>query len=65
MSIIELPSVRPILTVSEEKKVTRKTFVIDTNVLVHDSTAIKRFKENDVVIPLTVLEELDSQALQR
>ncbi|HSX38833.1 MAG TPA: PhoH family protein [Chlamydiales bacterium] len=38
----------------------RKTFVIDTNVLVHDSTAIKKFKKNDVVIPLSVLEELDS-----
>lgn len=39
---------------------TRKTFVIDTNVLVYDATAIKKFKENDVVIPLAVLEELDS-----
>lgn len=46
--------------VSEEKKVTRKTFVIDTNVLVHDPTAITKFKDNDVVIPLWVLEELDS-----
>ncbi len=46
-------------TWSEERKVTRKTFVIDTNVLVHDPTAIKKFKDNDVVIPLAVLEELD------
>src|SRR4029077_9401492 len=46
--------------VSEEKKVSRKTFVIDTNVLVHDPSAIKKFKDNDVVIPLSVLEELDS-----
>ncbi|MCC6127666.1 MAG: PhoH family protein [Chlamydiae bacterium] len=37
----------------------RKTFVIDTNVLVHDPESIKKFKENDVVIPLIVLEELD------
>src|ERR1700757_341938 len=44
----------------EDRKVTRKTFVIDTNVLVHDPAAIKKFKENDVVIPLSVLEELDS-----
>lgn len=44
----------------EGKKVTRKTFVIDTNVLIHDPSAIKQFKENDVVIPLSVLEELDS-----
>ncbi len=39
---------------------TRKTFVIDTNVLLHDPDAILKFKENDVVIPLAVLEELDS-----
>lgn len=39
--------------------VERKTFLIDTNVLIHDSMAIKQFKDNDVVIPLSVLEELD------
>ncbi|MEN9654436.1 MAG: hypothetical protein RL235_548 [Chlamydiota bacterium] len=44
---------------NERRKVTRKTFVIDTNVLVHDPASVKKFKENDVVIPLTVLEELD------
>ena len=38
---------------------TRKTFVIDTNVLLHDPDAIKKFRDNDVVIPLIVLEELD------
>ena len=43
----------------EGKKVSRKTFVIDTNVLVYDPAAIRKFKENDVVIPLSVLEELD------
>ncbi len=37
----------------------RKSFIIDTNVLLHDPEAIKRFKDNDVVIPLVVLEELD------
>ncbi len=37
----------------------RKTFVIDTNVLLHDPDAIGKFHENDVVIPLIVLEELD------
>ncbi len=37
----------------------RKTFVIDTNVLLHDPDAIGKFKENDVVIPLAVIEELD------
>lgn len=39
---------------------TRKTFIIDTNVLLHDPDAIRKFKDNDVVIPLVVLEELDS-----
>lgn len=39
---------------------TRKTFVLDTNVLLHDPDAIGKFKDNDVVVPLVVLEELDS-----
>ena len=38
----------------------RKSFVIDTNVLLHDPEAIKKFKDNDVIIPLVVLEELDT-----
>ncbi len=38
---------------------TRKAFVIDTNVLLHDPDAIRKFVDNDVVIPLIVLEELD------
>ena len=38
----------------------RKTFVIDTNVLLHDPDAIGKFSDNDVIIPLSVLEELDS-----
>ena len=37
----------------------RKTFVIDTNVLLHDPDAIGKFRDNDVIIPLNVLEELD------
>ncbi len=36
-----------------------KTFVIDTNVLIHRPDAILSFKENEVVVPLWVLEELD------
>ena len=36
-----------------------KIFIIDTNVILHDSSCIHQFEENDVVIPLTVLEELD------
>lgn len=38
----------------------RKSFVIDTNVLLHDPQAISKFKDNDVIIPLNVFEELDS-----
>ena len=38
---------------------TRKAFVIDTNVLLHDPDAILKFRDNDVIIPLVVLEELD------
>lgn len=37
----------------------KKTFIIDTNVLLHDPEAITKFPENNVVIPVTVLEELD------
>ncbi len=37
----------------------RKTFVLDTNVLLYDKTSIHSFPGNDVVIPLLVLDELD------
>jgi len=43
----------------ETVNVARKTFVLDTNVLLHDPDAIKRFKDSNIVIPLVVLEELD------
>ncbi len=36
-----------------------KTFVLDTNVILHDSTCIYHFENNHVVIPITVIEELD------
>lgn len=36
-----------------------KLFIVDTNVILHDSTCIYQFKQHDVVIPITVLEELD------
>ncbi len=38
----------------------RRIFVLDTNVLMHDPTAIFRFEEHDVYIPMAVLEELDA-----
>jgi PhoH-like ATPase len=40
-------------------KKTPKTFVLDTNVILHDADSIKMFQENDVIIPLAVIEELD------
>ena len=36
-----------------------QNFILDTNVLLHDPTAIRHFKENHVIIPLKVLEEID------
>ncbi|MFO7305158.1 MAG: PhoH family protein [Gammaproteobacteria bacterium] len=38
----------------------RRIFVLDTNVLMHDPTAIFRFEEHDIYIPMVVLEELDA-----
>jgi PhoH-like ATPase len=37
-----------------------KTFVLDTNVLIHDNEAIFSFDDNKVVLPMTVIEELDN-----
>jgi PhoH-like ATPase len=37
-----------------------KIFVLDTSVIIYDHTAIRNFAEHDVVIPITVLEELDN-----
>ena len=36
-----------------------KTFVLDTNVILHDPTCISHFQENNIVIPLVVIEEMD------
>lgn len=37
-----------------------KLFVLDTNILMHDPTAIYHFQEHDVYLPMVVLEELDA-----
>ncbi|MEO6569312.1 MAG: PIN domain-containing protein, partial [Opitutaceae bacterium] len=37
-----------------------KTFVLDTNVLLHDPQSIFKFEDNNLAIPVEVLEELDS-----
>ncbi len=36
-----------------------KLFVLDTNVILHDAGCLWNFKENDIAVPITVLEELD------
>ena len=41
----------------DEKK---RLFILDTNVILYDYTCIYNFKEHDVVIPIVVLEEIDS-----
>ncbi len=38
----------------------KKNFVLDTNVLLHDPRSIFGFEENDVVIPIYVIEEIDN-----
>ncbi|MCZ4408972.1 PhoH family protein [Cryomorphaceae bacterium 1068] len=38
----------------------KKIFVLDTSVILYDSNAIKNFEENDIAIPIQVLEELDN-----
>lgn len=40
-------------------KKNKKVFVIDTNVILHDYNCLYKFQENDIVIPIVVLEELD------
>ena len=37
----------------------KKVYVLDTNILLHEPFAFLNFQEHDVVIPMTVLEELD------
>src|SRR5512137_3188396 len=37
----------------------KKIYVIDTNVLVHDPEALLRFEDNEIVLPIAVIEELD------
>ena len=39
----------------------KRIYALDTNVLLHDPTALFRFEEHDVFIPMTVLEELDEK----
>ena len=36
-----------------------KIFVLDTNIVLHDYQSVKQFQDNDIVIPIAVIEELD------
>jgi|GEM_PF-2508059 len=38
----------------------RRLYLLDTNVLMHDPTALFRFEEHDIFLPMVVLEELDA-----
>ncbi len=38
----------------------KKIFVLDTNVILHDPSCIRHFTSHDIIIPITVIEELDS-----
>jgi PhoH-like ATPase len=38
----------------------KRLFILDTNVLMHDPTALFRFQEHDVFLPMVVLEEMDA-----
>ncbi|HIS10593.1 MAG TPA: ribonuclease, partial [Candidatus Avibacteroides excrementipullorum] len=41
-------------------KAKKKNFVLDTNVILHDYDCLKNLQDNDVYIPMIVLQELDN-----
>ena len=46
-------------TIMLNKTSKSKIFILDTNVILHDHTCIYQFQDNDIILPITVLEELD------
>src|SRR5512135_3340112 len=50
---------RPPLNNVSQRKDEMKNFVLDTNVLLYDPQAIFKFEENNLIIPITVIEEID------
>ena len=52
-------STTPKKSTSRKTKAKAKIFVFDTNIILHDFNAIRKFKDNDIVIPIAVIEELD------
>lgn len=58
------PAVKPSRQPRQRQAVSsdqRKLFVLDTNVLLHDSNSLFKFEEHDIFLPMMVLEELDHQ----
>lgn len=47
------------LTLERYSCVTKKIYVLDTSVIIHDPQCFYKFDDNDVVIPMAVIEELD------
>jgi PhoH-like ATPase len=45
---------------AKAESTSKRLFILDTNVLMHDPTALFRFKEHDVYLPMVVLEEMDA-----
>ncbi len=54
-----LTPVEAAVPVADGDLATQKIYVLDTNVLLHDPTAVYAFNEHKVILPMTVLEELD------
>jgi PhoH-like ATPase len=50
----------PVLQSSSTASKKPKVFVLDTNVILHDCSCIYKFEENNVAIPIRVIEELDN-----
>lgn len=46
---------------TESSAIDRRTYVIDTSVLLSDPHALRRFAEHDVVLPIVVITELESK----
>jgi len=49
----------PLPSLEDPAEAGPRTFVLDTNVLLYDPNALNVFKDNDLVIPITVIEEID------
>ncbi len=53
-------STAPVPRAASPAEARPRLFVLDTNVLMHDPTALFRFEEHDIYLPMVVLEELDA-----